>query len=101
MRFMFCDAVDEIDVLLGTHAVDGVGLALAQRAAGGGDAGGERRDAGLQQPELREVAAVERQIDELASGDDAAERVGGRVDELRAAADGDGFVERRTARAAR
>ena len=36
-------AVDEIHVLLGTHPVDGVGLALAQRAAGRGHARGERR----------------------------------------------------------
>ncbi len=42
-------AVDEIDVLLGPHAVHRVGLSLPQRAAGGGDAGGQRRDAGLQQ----------------------------------------------------
>ncbi len=68
-------AVDQVDVLLGPHAVDRVGLALPQAAARGGHAGRERRDAGLQQPELREVAAVERQIDELAAGDDAAERV--------------------------
>ena len=54
-------AVDQVHVLLGPHAVDGVGLALPQAAAGGGDAGGQRRDAGLQQAELREVAAVERQ----------------------------------------
>ena len=76
-------AVDEVDVLLGPHAVDRVGLALTQRSAGRGDAGGERRDAGLQQPELGEVAAVERQVDDLAAGDDAAERVARRVDELR------------------
>ena len=64
-------AVDEIDVLLGPHAVHGIGLTLAQRPAGRRDAGGQRRDAGLQQAELREVAAVQRQIDELAAGDDA------------------------------
>ena len=88
-------AVDQVHVLLGPHAVDGVRLALTQAAARGGDAGGERRDAGLQQPELREVAAVERQIDELAPGDDAAERVAGRVDELRAARDLDRLGDRR------
>ncbi len=86
-------AVHEVDVLLGPHAVDGVGLPLPQRAAGGGDAERQRRDAGLQQAELREVAAVQRQVLQLAAGDHAAERVGGRVDQLRAAADRDRFLQ--------
>ena len=89
-------AVDEVHVLLGPHAVDGVRLSLAQAAAGGRDPGGQRRDAGLQQSELREVAAVERQIDQLAAGDDAAERVAGGVDELRAAGDLHRFGDRRS-----
>ena len=94
-------AVDQIHVLLGPHAVHRVGLALPQAAAGRGDAGRQRRDAGLQQPELREVAAVERQIDQLAAGDDAAERVGGRVDQLRAAGDGHRLGDATAAPAAR
>jgi hypothetical protein len=87
-------AVDQIHVLLGPHAVDGVGLALAERSAGCGDAGRQRRDAGLEQPELGEVAAVQRQVDDLASGDDAAEGVGRSIDQLARAADRDGFPHR-------
>ncbi len=79
--------VHQIHVLLGAHAVDRVGLSLTQAASRRDHAGGERRDAGLQQAELREVAAVERQIHQLPAGDDASERVAGGVDELRAAFD--------------
>ena len=85
-------AVHQIDVLLRTHAVDGVGLTLAQRPSGRRDAASQRRDAGLQQAELREVSAVQRQVDELASGDDTSQRIGRRVDELHAAGDGDDVV---------
>ena len=80
--------VDEIHVLLGPHAVDGIGLALPQAPAGRGDARGQRRDTRLQQPQLREVATVERQIDQLAAGDDTPQCVGGGVDQLSAAGDG-------------
>ena len=88
-------AVHQVDVLLRPHAVDGVGLALPQRSTGGRHPGGERRHAGLQQPELREVAAVQRQVDELASGHDAPQGVRRGVDDLRAAADRDGLLDRR------
>jgi hypothetical protein len=82
-------AVHEVGVLLGTLAVHGIGLPLPEAAARGGHAGRERRDAGLQQPELGEVAAVERQIHELAPRHDRAERVGGRVHQPLLAGHGD------------
>ena len=86
--------VHEIDVLLRTHAVDGVGLTLAQRPSGRRHAGSEWRDARLQQAELREVSAVQRQVDELASRDHTSQRIGRRVDELHAAGDGDDVSHR-------
>ena len=86
--------VDQIHVLFRPHAVHRIRLALAQASTCGADAGRQRRDAGLQQAELREVPAVERQIDKLAAGDDPAERVRGRVDELSVARDGHGLGER-------
>ena len=68
-------AIHQIGVLFGALAIYRVGLTLAQAAAGSGHAGRERSDTGLQQPELREVASVQGQIDQLAPGDDGAERV--------------------------
>src|SRR5207249_2609573 len=72
-------AVDEEIVGLGALAVDGVGLTGAERAAGFGEAGGEGNDAGLEQAKLREVAAIERKIEEFAFGDDSAETRGGGI----------------------
>jgi hypothetical protein len=51
-------AVEQIKVGFRTLAVDDVRLARPQGAAGAGDAGGERRHACLQEPQLGEVAAV-------------------------------------------
>ena len=48
------------------HAVHGIGLAAAHRAAGQLQSLGQRRSAGQQKAKLGEVAAVEREIDSLA-----------------------------------
>jgi hypothetical protein len=63
----------EIQILFGPEAVDGVGLPLTEASARCGDAGGEGGDAGLQQSELREVPAVERQVDDFPPRDDSPE----------------------------
>ena len=83
--------VHQVDVLLRPHAVDRVRLSLAQAAARRRHAGGQGRDAGLQQPELREVAAVQRQVEDLAPAHHRAQCVAGGVDELHAPGDGDGL----------
>ncbi len=80
-------AVNEVDVLFGPHAVDGIGLSLTEAATSRGHPRGQRRDARFQQPELREIASVERQVNQLAPGDHAPEHIGGRIDQLRPAGD--------------
>jgi hypothetical protein len=79
-------AVHEVDVRLGPHAVDGIRLPFAQRAARRRHPGRQRRDAGLHQAELREVAAVQRQVEQLPSGDDVPSAFDG-LDRQRVGAD--------------
>ena len=88
-------AVDQIHVLLGPHAIDGIRLALTETAAGRGDAERQRGDTRLQQAELCEVAAVQWQIDELAASHDTAERIARRVHERRLPRDLHRFGNRR------
>ena len=87
--------VDQVDIQLRTHAVDGVGLALPQRPTGRRHTGGQRCDSGLKQAQLGEVPAVERQVYELAAADHTSEGSGRRVDELRASTDRHRFLQRR------
>src|SRR5262249_50845850 len=77
------DAVEQVVVGFGALSVDGVGLTGAQRAAGLGKSRRDGRDAGLEEAELREIAAVEREIDEITAGDDIADDGGSTIDERR------------------
>ena len=84
-----------VHVLLRPHGVHRVGMSLPKAAARDRDPGRERGHARLQQPELREVAAVERQVHQLAAGDDAPERGAGGLDRQRAARHGHDLAHRR------
>ena len=89
------DAIEEIVVGLGWLPVHRVSLTAASDAACLCQAKGNWRDAGLEKAELGEVAAIQRQINRFASGDDVAESgadidgcgVGSDVDEIASCAD--------------
>ncbi len=89
-------AVEEEVVGLVPHPVDVEAASPVAEAAGGGVAGqaaegGRRRDhAGDEGAELREVAAVERQVDDLLLVDDDAQRAVRGLDQRRFADDGHG-----------
>ena len=59
-------AVDQEIVRFRPLAVDCVSLALARGAAGLEQSGSQGHDAGLKQSQLREVAAIQRQVKNLA-----------------------------------
>jgi len=84
-------AVDQEIVGLGALAVDGVSLAGAQRAAGFGQAGCQWNHARLKKAELREIAAVQRQVENFTFGDDGAEAGDRALDELGVGVDFDFF----------
>ena len=68
-------AIEKVVVGLGALSVHCVALPRAQRSACFGETGGDGRDSGLQEPKLREVAAVERKIHQVPAGDYVADHV--------------------------
>ena len=59
-------AVNQKVIGLRPLAIDGVGLVLPRRTSGFEQSGSQRDDARLKQSQLREVAAIERQVEDLA-----------------------------------
>ena len=66
--------IQDVVVRFRPLAIDRIGLPTAQQAARFGKPRGHRCDSGLQQTELREVAAIERQIRRLLRSDHVADR---------------------------
>jgi len=74
-------AIDQKIVGLRPLAINGIGLAAAQRASGDREAGSDRENAGLKQPELSKIAAVQRQVQNVAFSNGFSQSGDRRLDE--------------------
>src|SRR5262249_19247358 len=83
-------AVEKVSIRLGPLAVHGVRLAGAKGTSRLGKSLRHGRDAGLQKAQLGEVAAVERQFDQLSAGNHIADHIGSGVYQRRVRGDVDG-----------